>query len=228
MFHDHLDYFQKPPLGGRPNTKPGDHGTPNTHNCWCIILYHVWGSTWIEIHWAFGWGPSHIWLHTTLEGPWPHYMILEICQDGLWTLCFGLSQLHGHGSCPVCEAALTSHGPPCEFFLWERTSISRQVEHRHRFVSFGFHISVTYIPAAFKKVHLFVGHCCQGLYKLVYACVNDGTICMVFMWVSQVPHWSTWLQLNMHKIEVLYGDDTSRIVPTFASHNVITNILNLH
>jgi hypothetical protein len=24
--------FQKPPLGGRPNTKPGDHGTPNVHN----------------------------------------------------------------------------------------------------------------------------------------------------------------------------------------------------
>jgi hypothetical protein len=25
MFHGHLDYSQKPPLGGRPNTKPGDH-----------------------------------------------------------------------------------------------------------------------------------------------------------------------------------------------------------
>ena len=24
---------------------------------------------------AFGFGPGHIWLHTTLEGPWPHYMI---------------------------------------------------------------------------------------------------------------------------------------------------------
>ena len=33
MFHGHLDYFQKPPLGGRPNTKPlGDHDTPNAHN----------------------------------------------------------------------------------------------------------------------------------------------------------------------------------------------------
>ena len=30
----------------------------------------------IEI--AFGWGPGHIWLHTTLEGPWPHNMILEV------------------------------------------------------------------------------------------------------------------------------------------------------
>ena len=28
--HSHLDYSQKPPLGGRPNTKPvGDHGSPN-------------------------------------------------------------------------------------------------------------------------------------------------------------------------------------------------------
>ena len=33
MFHGHLDCFQKPPLGGRPNTKPlGDHGTPNARN----------------------------------------------------------------------------------------------------------------------------------------------------------------------------------------------------
>jgi hypothetical protein len=32
MFHDHLVYFQKPPLGDKPNTKPGDHGSPNAHN----------------------------------------------------------------------------------------------------------------------------------------------------------------------------------------------------
>jgi hypothetical protein len=50
MFHGHLDYFQKPPLGGRSNTKPGDHGTPNTHNRWFILFYHVWGPTWMEIH----------------------------------------------------------------------------------------------------------------------------------------------------------------------------------
>ena len=39
-----------------------------------------------------------MWLHTTLEDPWPHYMILEVSWDGLWTLSFGLSQSHGHGS----------------------------------------------------------------------------------------------------------------------------------
>jgi hypothetical protein len=35
----------------------------------------------IEI--AFGWGPGHIWLHTILEDAWPHYIILEVCWDGL-------------------------------------------------------------------------------------------------------------------------------------------------
>ena len=30
-FHGHSHYSQKPLLGGRSNTKPGDHGTPNTH-----------------------------------------------------------------------------------------------------------------------------------------------------------------------------------------------------
>jgi hypothetical protein len=59
----------------------------------------------IEIE--FGWRPSHIRLHTTLEGPWPHYMmILEMCWDGLWTHSFGLSQFHGHRSWLMCEVAL--------------------------------------------------------------------------------------------------------------------------
>jgi hypothetical protein len=63
---------------------------------------HEWNFT--EI--AFGWGTGHIWHHTALEGPWPHYMILEVCWDGLWTLSFGLPQFHGHGSRLVCEVAL--------------------------------------------------------------------------------------------------------------------------
>jgi hypothetical protein len=33
-------------------------------------------------------------------------MSLEVCWDGLWTLSFGLSQLHSHGSWLVCEVAL--------------------------------------------------------------------------------------------------------------------------
>ena len=55
---------------------------------------------------AFDWGSGYIWLHTTLEGPWPHYMSLEVCWDGFWTLSFGLSQSHGHGPWLVCEVAL--------------------------------------------------------------------------------------------------------------------------
>ena len=33
-------------------------------------------------------------------------MILEVCWDILWTLSFGLSQFHGHGSSLVCEVAV--------------------------------------------------------------------------------------------------------------------------
>jgi hypothetical protein len=67
----------------------------------CEDLYEV---TFIEI--AFDFGLGHIWLHTTLEDLWPHYMSLEVYWDGLWTLSFGLSQFHGHGSWLVCEVAL--------------------------------------------------------------------------------------------------------------------------
>ena len=39
------------------------------------------------------------------EGPWLHYVILEVP----WTLSFGLSQFHGHGSWLVCEVALRDY-----------------------------------------------------------------------------------------------------------------------
>ena len=32
MFYNHLDCFQNPSVGGRPNTKLQDHGTPKSHN----------------------------------------------------------------------------------------------------------------------------------------------------------------------------------------------------
>jgi hypothetical protein len=101
--------FKQPPLRGKPNTKPEDHGTLNAHNHWSSLFYHVCGPTWINIHWkAFGWGPGHTRLHTTLEGPWPHCMILEVCWDDiLWTLSFGLSQFHGHGSWLLAFGPLT-------------------------------------------------------------------------------------------------------------------------
>jgi hypothetical protein len=55
---------------------------------------------------VFGGGPDYMGLHTTLEGLWPHDTILEVCWDSLWTLSFGLSQSHGHGSWLMCEVPL--------------------------------------------------------------------------------------------------------------------------
>ena len=57
----------------------------------------------IEI--AFGWVPGEMWPHPTIKGMWPCYMILEVSCNGLWTLSFGLSQFHGHGSSLMCKVA---------------------------------------------------------------------------------------------------------------------------
>ena len=67
MFHGHTDDFQKLPLGGRPNTKPRDHGTPNAHNHWFILFSHVWRPTRIEFHWNSIWlrARSHMISHYT-------------------------------------------------------------------------------------------------------------------------------------------------------------------
>ena len=68
MFHGHLDYFQKPPLGGRPNTKPGDHGALNAQNSWFILFYHVWGPAWRENHWNSIW--SRAWFYMISHYAW--------------------------------------------------------------------------------------------------------------------------------------------------------------
>ena len=108
MFLDHLDYFQKPPLGGRPNTEPGDHGTLNAHNRWFILFYHVRGSTWIEIHKnCMGLrARSHMTFHYTW-GSVTTLRDLEVSWDNIWTLCFGLLQFHNHGSWLMCEVAIS-------------------------------------------------------------------------------------------------------------------------
>ena len=53
-----LGVFMKPTLNGRPNRKPRDQYTLNTHNHWFILRHHVFGPAWIEIHW------NSIWLRT--------------------------------------------------------------------------------------------------------------------------------------------------------------------
>jgi hypothetical protein len=100
-------FFQKPPLGGTPNTKPWDHRTLNAHNRCFILLYHLRRPTWIQNHWNSIW--LRAWSHMTSHYTWGSMttsMILEVCCNGLWTLSFGLSQFHRHGSWLVCEVAL--------------------------------------------------------------------------------------------------------------------------
>ena len=43
-----------------PTTKPGNHGTPNAHNRWISLFYHVWRHAWIDVHW------NSIWLRAQL------------------------------------------------------------------------------------------------------------------------------------------------------------------
>ena len=47
-------------------------------------------------------------------------MILEVSWDNLWTLSFGLSHLHGHGSWLLCEVALScnEYGEPATSYRW--------------------------------------------------------------------------------------------------------------
>jgi hypothetical protein len=48
VYMDWMDYvswslglFSKPPVGGRPNRKPGDHGIPNTRNRWSLFYFII-------------------------------------------------------------------------------------------------------------------------------------------------------------------------------------------
>ena len=74
MFHGHLDYCQNHLLevGLTQNQKTVALQTFPTIDLFSFIMGR--GPTWMKfIDIAFGWGPGHIWLHTTSEGPWPHH-----------------------------------------------------------------------------------------------------------------------------------------------------------
>jgi len=96
MFHGHLDHFKKSPLEGKPNTKPGDHRTPNAHHCWFILFHHVWGPAWIEIHW------KSIWLRARSHNMTSHYTRASV------------TTLHDFGGVL---------GPPLDAFFWALTII---------------------------------------------------------------------------------------------------------
>ena len=117
MFHGHLDYLQKPPLEGRPKTKPGDHGTVNAHNRWFILFHHVWVPAWTKIHW------NNIWLrvrsHMASHYTWGSVTTLHDFEDvsgrpfGHFLLSSHPS--HGHSSSLVCEVALSTRIYTCNF-----------------------------------------------------------------------------------------------------------------
>jgi hypothetical protein len=98
-----LGLFSKLPLGGR---RPW-HSECSQPLVYFILLCVRTHKNRKFTNTRFGCGLGHIRLHTTLEGPAPHYTVLETSWDGLWTLSFGLSQFHGHGSWLMCEVALT-------------------------------------------------------------------------------------------------------------------------
>ena len=119
MFHGHLDYFQKPALGGRPNTIQETMALQTLTPVDLFYFIMCEDAAWIKyIEIAFGWGPGHIWLHTTLEGPWPHYMILEgvlgqPLDTYFWVLTISWSWLLAHvWSGPKIESMLFEFAYP--------------------------------------------------------------------------------------------------------------------
>jgi hypothetical protein len=109
MFHGHLDYFLnhllEVSLGLTQNRETMTLQTLTAVGLFYFVMCDdPQKYKFVEI------GPDHIWLHTELEDPWPYYMSLEVFWDGLWTLSFGLSQFHGHGSWLMCEVALNEVG----------------------------------------------------------------------------------------------------------------------
>ena len=96
--------LKKPPLGGRPNTKLGDHGIPKSPNQWFIIFHHVRGPCMNRICW----GPrAHMTSHYTC-GPVSTLHDFRSVLGRTWNTSFGLSQFQVHGSWLVCKPTLST------------------------------------------------------------------------------------------------------------------------
>ena len=105
-----LGLLSKLPLGGRRNTKPGDHGTPNTHNHWLLLFHNAWGPTRIKTHWNSFW--LRVRSHMTSHYTWGPMITLHEMGGDLG-MTFGHFLLGSHnfmvmalGSWLVCEVAL--------------------------------------------------------------------------------------------------------------------------
>jgi hypothetical protein len=76
-----------------------------------LYVYHVWEIPRVFIEISFGWGPRHMWLHTTLKGMWPHCMILKVSCNSLLTLLFDTKQLTSSNNVMVWLLACVWSGP---------------------------------------------------------------------------------------------------------------------
>ena len=91
--------------------------------------------------------------------------MLEVIWDGLWTLSSGLSQLHGHGSCLVCEVALTYTIPERSSMGICSTRILSQLSENG--------LPDCHSSHAWNQSRPNLNHC--GLYINLYVCVTVAT-----------------------------------------------------
>ena len=90
-----------------PDTKLGDHGTPNSHNRWCSLFYHVRTSmnksSLNNIRLST---PTHMTSHDTWGSVTTPHDLGGALGQPLHTFSFGLSPFHSHGSWLLCEAVI--------------------------------------------------------------------------------------------------------------------------
>ena len=116
-----MDSSKKPPLGGSPNTKVGDHGTPNAHKHWFILFIMCEDAHEEKVYRRSIWSRARS--NMTSHYTWGHVTTLHDFGGvfgRFWTLPFGLSQCHGRNSWLMCEVAQKLR--PCRKFwskLWE-------------------------------------------------------------------------------------------------------------
>ena len=110
MFRCHFHYFQKPPLGGRLYTKPGEHGTLNALNRWFnyFILSCVktcMNRHTLKKHLVEGLVTYDFTLHLRVRDRTTWFW--RCVGMALGRFLLGLSLFHGHASWLVCEMAFT-------------------------------------------------------------------------------------------------------------------------
>ena len=84
----HFELFlKKPPRGGRPNTQNQLTVALQNFTTLDLLIFIMCEGTCMNrnsLKREFGWGLGYIWLHTTLEGPWPIYMIWKCLEMAFW------------------------------------------------------------------------------------------------------------------------------------------------